>query len=282
MGRKYMKKIICLVLIAAMIVFAATGCSSAITDAVKGAVASSVKSADQAAGSTSEAAESPAANMTAATGLKLNDSYNNYITAKSNLVGNISNAIGEDENAGGLALAPMELLGVSFTDLMLLPLTVIGASDDPKVAGAALGMLGMEGIKYTANGDAFKVEYNDSDKKANVIDAKYDAGSGSLTSTMTEDGAFVVLSEYTTTKTGYAGQIYYKNDDGTFETVKLVMDANGANGIVGISHNQKDKPATVFGKGDGVGATFGKNCEDWFVLNGGKLSASVQGQSYNQ
>lgn len=280
-----MKKIFCIVLIVALLLVSTTGCSTAITDAMKSAVASSVKSAGQAeSGSNAsvEASEAPSANKTAATGLKVSDSYNNYLTAKSNLASNISNAIGQDGNDTGLALASMELLGVSFTDLAMIPLTVLGTSEDPQAASAALQILGMEGVKYSANGNEFKVEYTDSDKKAEVINAKYDAGTGSMTSTLTENGAFVVMSEYTTTKSGYAGQIYYKNDDGTFETVKLVTDANGANGLIGVSHNQTSQPASIFGKGDGVGADFGKDSGDWFVLKDGKLSASVQGQTYNQ
>lgn len=85
---------------------------------------------------------------------------------------------------------------------------------------------------------------------------------------------------YTTTKDGYAGQVYYKNDDGTFETVKVLADANGTKGIIGMSYSQSSQPASIFGKGDGVGADFGKDCEDWYVLSGGKLSASFGGQSY--
>ena len=275
-----MKKTICIVLVAALFLFALTGCSNAISNAVASAVASSDNEANNDSGSSgTDSGSTPAANMTAATGLKVNESFNNYLTAKSNLVSNMTTAIGEDESLG---LLSMGLLGVSFMDISLIPLTLVGLGEDPQTAAAALGFLGAEGVKYSANGNEYKIEFNDSEGKATAYDTKYDAGTGSLTSTMTENGDFYMLSEYTTTKNGYAGQIYYKNDDGTFETIKVLTDANGTEGIVGMDHNQTSQPATIFGKGDGVGADFGKGSEDWYVLSGGKVSASVGGQSYNQ
>ncbi|MEI6100992.1 MAG: hypothetical protein WCP73_04050 [Eubacteriales bacterium] len=276
-----MKKIICVVLIVAMFAFATTGCSSAITNAVKSAVASSIASdkASDSSGNSDTSKESPAASMTATTGQKVGDSFKNYLTAKSSLVSNMTSAMGDDQS---MALLGMGLLGVSLMDVSLIPLTLVGLGEDPQTAAAALGFLGAEGVKYSANGNEYKIEYKDSNGKSTAYDSKYDAGTGSLTSTMTQDGQFYMLTEYTTVKDGYAGQIYYKNDDGTFETVKILTDANGTKGIIGMLHKQSSQPATIFGKGDGVGADFGKDCTDWYVLANGKVSASVDGQSYNQ
>lgn len=271
-----MKKIICIVLIMAMLVFATTGCTNTITDAVKNAVSSSMKL--DGADSTGDAESKPSANMTAATGQKVGDSFNNYLTAKSNLVSNIITATGEDQS---MAMLGMGLLGVTLMDMSLIPLTLVGLGEDPQTAALALKFLGAEGVEYSANGNAYKIQFKDSEGMTTAYDSKYDAGTGSLTSTMTQDGQFYMLTEYTTTKDGYAGLIYYKNSDGTFETVKVLTDANGTKGIIGMSHNQTSQPATIFGKGDGVGADFGKDAEDWYVLANGKVSASVGGESYN-
>jgi hypothetical protein len=282
-----MKKILCIALILSLLLVAATGCMGGLPKAMESAVKSAMQvdgdslEIPEDDGTASEAADSAVSDTSGGGSLPLYESYGKYTEAKSNLVTNMSTALGEDAGLAEMSMtANMDILGISLADLMLIPLTVCGMEDSSGSA-AALAMLGMEGVKISNNGNTYTVEYADADGGTVKIESKYDAGLQSMSSALTQNGEFYLLSEYTKIKDGYAGQVYIQNDDGTYETVKVVTNMDGTAGSIGVVRSGSSEPASIFGKGDGVGAGFATDSEDWYTLKDGKLSAYVEGTEYN-
>ena len=262
-----MKKILCFVLILALLLVAATGCMGKLSDAMESAVKSAVEeemggtASGEDAGTPSEETGDAVSDTSSSGDLPLYESYTKYTEAKSALTTNMSNALSEDTNLVDLAMTgSMDILGISFADLMLIPLTVCGM-DDTNASTAALAMLGMEGVKISNSGNTYTVEYSDSEGGTVKIESKYDLGSESMSSTLTENGEFYLMSEYTKISGGYAGQIYFSNDDGTFETVKIVTNMDGSEGTIGVIRSGTSEPSSIFQKGDGVGAEFAELLE---------------------
>ena len=281
-----MKKILCFVLILALLLVATTGCMGKLSNAMEDAVKSAVEEEMGGTGSDDTGVPSDetgdAVSDTSSGGdLPLYESYSKYSEAKSALASNMSTALSEDSNLVDLAMTgSMDILGISFADLMLIPLTVCGM-EDSDASTAALAMLGMEGVKISNSGNTYTVEYADSEGGTVKIESKYDLGSESMSSTLSENGEFYLMSEYTKITDGYAGQIYFSNDDGTFETVKILTNLDGSAGTIGVIRSGTSEPASIFGKGDGVGADFASGTDDWYTLKDGKLTASVGGTQYN-
>jgi hypothetical protein len=281
-----MKKILCFVLILALLLVATTGCMGKLSNAMEDAVKSAVEEEMGGTGSGDDAGmpsdeTGDAVSDTSSGDLPLYESYSKYTEAKSALASNMSTALSEDSNLVDLSMTgSMDILGISFADLMLIPLTVCGM-DDSDASAAALAMLGMEGVKISNSGNTYTVEYADSEGGTVKIESEYDLGSQSMSSTLSENGEFYLMSEYTKITGGYAGQIYFSNDDGTFETVKIVTNSDGSAGTIGVIRSGTSEPASIFGKGDGVGADFASDTDDWYTLKDGKLTASVGGTQYN-
>lgn len=280
-----MKKIICIVLILAFLLVAVTGCMGNLEKAVESAVQSAVQEDLGDTGTsgedTSTATEDTVSDTSSSGDLPLYESYAKYSEAKSNLASNMSTVLSEDTNLTDLMLTgSMDILGISFADLMLIPLTVVGM-EDSNASAATLAMLGMEGVKISNSGNTYTVEYSDTEGGSVIIESTYDLGSESMSSTLSQNGEFYLLSEYTKITGGYAGQIYMSNDDGTYQTVKIVTNMDGTAGTIGIIRNGTSEPDSIFQKGDGVGADFATNVDDWYTLADGKLSASVGGTQYN-
>lgn len=283
-----MKKILCFALILALLLVAATGCMGGLSNAMESAVKSAMQEEIGDTGSSGNDADTAdpeskdtVSDTSGGGSLPLYESYGKYSEAKSNLASNMATVLSEDTNLTDLALTGnMDILGISLADLMLIPLTVCGM-EDSQASAAALAMLGMEGVKISNNGNTYAVEYADSDGGTVKIETKYDLGSESMSSTLTQNGEFYLFSEYTKMKDGYAGQIYVKNDDGTYETVKIVTNMEGTVGSIGVVRSGSSQPDSIFGKGDGVGADFATKSDDWYALKDGKLSASVGGTKYN-
>lgn len=277
-----MKKILCIVLILAFLLVAAAGCTGGLSKAMESAVKSAM---DEELGDTGTSGEDTgaAAEETDTTvidssggNLPLYESYSQYTEAKGTLTTAMMDAMSTDEN---LSLsATMELAGLALSDLALIPLTICGLEE---MDVSYLEMLGMTNAEYKANGNEYSVSYKDSEGATTIMEAKYDPATESVTATLSTEDEFAMVSEYTRTGNGYAGQTWYPSDDGSFSIVKITIDsADAMNGTIGIINAAQQEPSSIFGKGGSVGQDFAKDADNWYSLAGGKYSASVEGQTY--
>ena len=275
-----MKKIICIVLILAMLLVAATGCTGGLSDKMEDAVKSAMQEELGDTGATEEEAVTDAEAtdtvvIDSSGTLPLYESYAQYTEAKGTLTTAVMDIASTDEN---LLFATMELAGLALSDLALIPLTICGLEE---MDVSYLEMLGMMNAEYKSNGNEYSVTYKDSEGGTTVMEAKYDPATESVTAKILTDGEFSMVSEYTRTGNGYAGQTWYPSDDGSFTISKITIDsADAMSGTIGIVNAANQEPTSIFGKGGSIGQDFAKDADNWYSLADGKFSASVDGQSY--
>jgi uncharacterized protein YceK len=245
-----MKKIISTLLVLTMVLALFAGCGGA-----------AVKPTESSQGTpASDAPSEPAAvtdNNIASTGYPIVDSYTAYITAKGEMVTNLTNALSSNDET---SMAALSLLGVGLIDMVLLPVSSFGLGKDAAEIG--MGYMGATDIQYTENGNSYTVSYKGNDGKTLSLTGVWDAAAGSLACTGLTDGAEDFRSEYCKTSYGYAAQYYVLNSDGTWTFYAVTIQ--GKDGALGISA-ASDKPAALTGSET---VDYPSMCDEWYAING--------------
>lgn len=197
--------------------------------------------------------------------------YNNYITAKSNATQRITDAA---EKSDSLAFTvAMNMVGMAFADLYLIPLTVYGT--DPQVVQMALGFLGIKDVKFDGSGNEFSISYTDSNGAAIKQTCKYDPVKDQMTSTVYEaDGRISVFFEYVNLGDNtYASQYYYLSN-GSYQVMRSYFDQDNVTAFGMMSATEE--PASILGK-TGLNEDFVKNSEAYMILKDGKITIFDKG-----
>ncbi len=196
--------------------------------------------------------------------------FSNYSTYKSAAYERMTAAA---EGSDSLSLTvSMGYLSVAMIDMSLLTLAMF--TGDIQASEAAMGMLGMEGVKITGSGNDFTIEYEDPEGGSFKQTCSYDPGSDQLTSTLyEEDGSISIFFEYVNLGDAYAAQYYYPSDD-SFEIIRAYFDKDNvtAFGILSAS----DEPASIVGQ-SGFSTDFVKNDQSYVILTDGKLTVFDNG-----
>ncbi len=270
-----MKKFLTLV-IAALLVFAFTGCaannaspavdsSAPVESAASQPPSPSSDSQTPAAPSDTAAASSAPAN----TGATPADSYARYMDAKSKAYDAISAKL-EEQPELSLDTA-MPLLSVATVDLSMLGLTVMNAT--PDASKIALEMLGNKNVDVKVDGNHYSVTYTSSEDEQFTQTAEYDAATDSVRSVLTssKDGEMITM-EYVKIGGGYASQYITAGDDASV----LTCFADGQDIAFGID-STTEKPASIF-KNTAVAEDFIKNDDLYIILKDGKMTVNSKGK----
>lgn len=189
----------------------------------------------------------------------LSESYTAYITVKGDFSSRLSDGLSEAQSAAGL-----DLLGISLIDLYLVPILAMGV--DETYAQSALSYFDFTGIKYTADGNHYTLNFTDAGGIPTVIETTYDSAKDAASSEVKQSGEKAVILEYTKTSYGYATQYFIKNGDGTYAIYKGTF-YNEKDGIIGLTNNAAAQPASIVG-GAEVSKDFPKDCSSWYEING--------------
>jgi len=186
--------------------------------------------------------------------------YGAYIEAKSEMITNLMDGMGENDDTAMLVL---DLLGVTMLDLTMLPASLFGLGETAVNAG--LGFLGVTDVKYSENGSQYKVAYKDKEGKAISVEGTYDKGANALVCQSSTDGKVNLHAEYYETPFGYVGQYYMLGDDDAITVYQVSVQ--GTDGVLGISQSGDYKPLT--GRED---VDFPKECEAWYAISEKKIT----------
>ncbi|NLM79099.1 MAG: hypothetical protein GX173_13640 [Ruminococcaceae bacterium] len=253
-----MKKIISIALILALLILSA-GCtgpgSTTKGDATGG---QTTKSGGQTTTATTTKETSKPVNGDADD--TVSAAYGVYIEAKSEMITNLMDGLGENDET---AMMVLDLLGVTMLDLTLLPASLFGLGETAVNAG--LGFLGASDVRYSENGNQYKVTYKEKEGKAINVEGTYDKGANSLVCSSSTDGKVNLYSEYYETSFGYIGQYYLIGDDDAITVYQISIQ--GTDGVLGISQSGDYKPLTGRENVD-----FPKECDAWYAISEQKIT----------
>lgn len=250
-----MKKLICVLLIALLVLTALAGCAGPANkgkDNGPSAPAANDKPAnDKPSGSSGGAGSKNA----------LSTSYTNFSEMKTKAYERHEELLTTNTD---LAMLGMTFLPVLMMDLELIPLTVM--DQDKLVAETALGILGFKDIKVGKSGNKHTITYATEEGKAFEYVAEYDAASDSVQAIMSDGtGNELLFFEYVKAGKGYACQ-YYSKDSG--QVISLFFDENN---ITGYSiQDNAGKPASIF-KNTSLNEDFIKKGENFLLIKDGKV-----------
>jgi len=194
------------------------------------------------------------------------ESFSKYMDAKLELVNKLADAL---TNNPETTLSALSFFGISMVDLALLPATFFGLGEASVAAG--LGVIGAQDIKYSENGNQYKVTYNGSDGKKYEMLGEYDKAADALKCTSKIDNKEILFFEYRKTSYGYVSQIYTVNDDGTATLYQLTISEN--DGMVGIFKASSAPPALTGSEK----IDFPKQCQEWYAIEGDKVTGVASG-----
>lgn len=197
--------------------------------------------------------------------------YNNYITIKSNATQRIMDAA---EKSDSLALTvSMNLMGVTFTDLYLIPLTVFGS--DAQAVEMALGFFQIKDVKYNGSGNEFSISYTDANGATIKQTCTYDPAKDQMTSTVYDaDGNISVFFEYVNQGNNTYASQYYFLSNGSYEVMRAYFDQDNVAAFSTVT--AAEEPASILGK-TGLNEDFVKNSETYMILKDGKLTVFDKG-----
>lgn len=197
--------------------------------------------------------------------------YNNYITIKSNATQRITDAA---EKSDSLALTvSMNLMGVAFTDLYLIPLTVFGS--DAQAVQMALGFFGIKDVKYNGSGNEFSISYTDANGAIIKQTCTYDPAKDQMTSTVYDaDGNISVFFEYVNQENNTYASQYYFLSNGSYEVMRAYFDQDNVAAFSTVT--AAEEPASILGI-TGLNEDFVKNSEMYMILKDGKLTVFDKG-----
>ena len=185
------------------------------------------------------------------------ESFGNYIEAKGELIGIITDAL---TNNPGTELDSVSLLGVTMVDMALLPASSFGLGQEAAIT--TLGLLGAEDVVYSENGNQYSVKYRNAEGKQFELQGVYDKAADALKCTSFTEGKEDLISEYRKTSFGYVGQVYVIGEDGSTYVYQLAV--SGKDGAVGISEVSA-KPSALTGNET---IDFPKQCKEWYAIKG--------------
>lgn len=197
--------------------------------------------------------------------------YNNYIAVKGDAYDRVSDAA---EKSDTLAFTvSMNMVGMTFIDLYLIPLTVFGT--DAQAVQMALGFFGLKDVEYNGVGNEFSVSYTNSDGATIKQTCTYDPAKDQMTSTVYEaDGKVSVFFEYVNQGNNtYASQYYYLSN-GSYQVMRAYFDQDNVAAFSTVT--AAEEPASILGK-TGLNEDFVKNSESYMILKDGKITVFDKG-----
>ncbi|MEA4914400.1 MAG: hypothetical protein VB061_07510 [Christensenella sp.] len=268
-----MKKILAIALSVLLLAFALTGCSKAkdaadetVPSAVQGTVSDAIADAETVDNDVVEAVEENAAAAvdTAST------FYSAYIEDKSAVLNKLLDGLG---NNADTAMSALSFLGVSMSDLYLLPALYFGLGETSVSAG--LAMMGATDVVYQEQGNNYTITYKNSDGQQTALTGTYDNGK-SLIVVGSTNGVENVFAETYRTSFGYVSQFYSIGDDGTTTLYQIAIE--GENGVFGIATSDT-RPAALTGSEP---AEFPKSAKEWYAISGSTITGMTSdGKSVN-
>lgn len=268
-----MKKILAITLTILMIGFAFAGCSKAkdtaqdtVSDAVSEAVSDAVSEAESADGSVADAIQE----STEAVSGTASEFYSAYMEEKSAVLSKLLDGLGNNPDT---VMSSLSFIGVSMSDLYLLPALYFGLGETSVAAG--LAMLGATDVTYQEQGNSYTITYKNSDGQQTSLTGTYVNGK-SLVTVGSTNGTENIYAETYSTSFGYVSQFYFIGDDGTTTLYQIAI--NGENGVFGIVTGG-NRPAALTG---GESADFPKSAAEWYAIDGSTITGvTSDGTSLN-
>ena len=261
-----MKKLLSIALVLLMFAFVLTGCAKA-NDAASQAASDAVSDAVTAAenGDSAEAAKAAEAavedvQQNGADSDTASAFYSAYMEAKSAVLTPLMDALGNNPDT---MMSAMSFLGVTMSDLYLLPAMYFGLGETS--VAAALAMMGAKDVTYNEQGNQYTVTYKDSNDKTVTLTGTYEKGK-SLVTVGSTDGTENVFAETYRTAFGYVGQFYIIADDGTASLYQVSV--SGKDGVFGIVTGEP-RPAPLTGSEP---ADFPKSAKEWYAISGNNVT----------
>ena len=271
-----MKKLLSIALSVLMIAFALTGCAKAndaASQAASGAVSDAVAAAENV--DTAEAAEAAEAavedvQQNGVDPATASAFYSAYMESKSDVLNKLLDGLG---NNADTAMSALSFLGISMSDLYLLPVLYFGLGEES--VSSALAMMSATDVVYQENGNNYTITYKNSDGQQIALTGTYDSGK-SLVAVGSTNGVENVFAETYRTSFGYVAQFYSVADDGTTSLYQIAIE--GENGVFGIA-TSSTRPAALTGS---ESADFPKSAKEWYAINGSTITGMTSdGKSVN-
>ena len=264
-----MRKLLSLALSFIMIAFVLTGCAKA-TDAAEDVAAQAVEAAET--GETLEEAAAEA-QQSAPDGTDSDTAsafYSAYLDAKSDVLNRLMDGIGNNPDT---MMSAFSFLGISLSDLYLLPALYFGLGEGS--VAAALAMMGAKDVTYSEQGNQYIVTYKNSEDKDSSLTGTYEKNQ-SLIAVGSTNGNEDVFAETYRTAFGYVGQFYFIADDGTATLYQVSI--SGSDGVFGVMTGV-DRPAALTGN---ESADFPKAATEWYAITGSTITGlTAEGKSIN-
>ena len=265
-----MRKLVSLALSLIMIAFVFTGCSKA-TDAAEDVAAQAAEAA--AAGEEFEEEVTAEAQQSATDATNSDTAsafYSAYIDAKSDVLTRLMDGLGNNPDT---MMSAFSFLGISLSDLYLLPALYFGLGESS--VAAALAMMGAKDVTYSEQGNQYIVTYKNSEDKQSSLTGTYEKNH-SLIAVGSTNGNEDVFAETYRTAFGYVGQFYFIADDGTATLYQVSI--SGSDGVFGVMTGV-DRPAALTGN---ESADFPKAAAEWYAITGSTITGlTAEGKSIN-
>ena len=254
-----MRKLLSLALSFIMIAFVLTGCAKA-TDAAEDVAAQAAEAA--AAGEEFEEEVTAEAQQSATDATNSDTAsafYSAYIDAKSDVLTRLMDGLGNNPDT---MMSAFSFLGISLSDLYLLPALYFGLGEGS--VAAALAMMG-----------AKDVTYKNSEDKDSSLTGTYEKNQ-SLIAVGSTNGNEDVFAETYRTVFGYVGQFYFIADDGTATLYQVSI--SGSDGVFGVMSGV-ERPAPLTGN---EGADYPKAAKEWYAITGSTITGlTADGKQIN-
>ena len=265
-----MRKLLSLALSFIMIAFVLTGCAKA-TDAAEDVAAQAIEAAET--GETLEDEAAAEAQQSAPDGTDSDTAsafYSAYMEAKSDVLNRLMDGIGNNPDT---MMSAFSFLGISLSDLYLLPALYFGLGEGS--VAAALAMMGAKDVTYSEQGNQYIVTYKNSEDKDSSLTGTYEKNQ-SLIAVGSTNGNEDVFAETYRTAFGYVGQFYFIADDGTATLYQVSI--SGSDGVFGVMTGV-DRPAALTGN---ESADFPKAAKEWYAISGSTITGlTAEGKSIN-
>ena len=264
-----MRKFLSLALSLMMVAFVFTGCAKA-KDAAQDVAEQAVETAEK--GEAAEAGAAEESQQSAPDGASGTASafYSAYMEAKSDVLSRLMDGLGNNPDT---MMSAFSFLGISMSDLYLLPALYFGLGESS--AAAALAMMGAKDVTYTEQGNQYTVTYKNSEDKESSLTGTCDKGN-SLVTVGSTNGKEDVFAETYRTAFGYVGQFYIIAEDGTATLYQIAI--SGTDGVFGVLTGA-DRPAALTGS---EAADFPKAAKEWYAISGNTITGmTAEGKSVN-
>ncbi len=192
------------------------------------------------------------------------ESFAAYSKAKGDLVTVLTDALASN---AGTEMNSMSLLGVALVDLAVIPASCFGLGEE--AATTALGLMDLEDIVYSENGNQYSVKYKNAEGEQYELQGVYDKAADALRCTSLFDGKESLIWEYRKTSFGYVGQFYVINEDGVTYVYKLAV--SGKDGAFGISEASAAPPALTGSET----IDFPKQSTEWYAIKGDAVTGAT-------